>query len=197
MPADRAAPTRSDRDRFESLAMPHLAVLHRVALRLTRNGADAADLVQETFLRAYRTFASFREGTNERAWLFTILYSISANQHRARRRRPIEVSLDAPDTEERRETEIADWSGTERILSNPRLSWEGSEAARALASLPERFRLPVQMIDLEELSYEEAAGVLGCPVGTLRSRLYRGRRRLALALREVARAAGLEVDGTR
>jgi len=178
------------RERFEALVLPHLGSLYRVALRLTRNEADAADLVQETALRAYRTFANFEPGTNERAWLFTILYSIVANLSRARRRRPTEVSIDGEAERGRQPIEITDGAAEEEVLSNPRLTWEGSPAARALAELPSIFRLPVEMVDLEELTYEEAAAALGCPVGTLRSRLFRGRRRLAESLREFAREAG-------
>jgi len=178
--------------------MPHAAMLHRVARRRTRRAADAADLVQETFLRAYRTFDSFEEGTNERAWLLTILYSISSNLFRALRRRPLRVSLDAPSADgDRPRREIVDPEATEEILGNPRLSWEGSEAAKCLARLPAHFRRAVELVDLEELTYEEAAAALGCPVGTLRSRLFRARRRLAEQLGEVARAAGYAVEDAR
>ncbi|HEV8579414.1 MAG TPA: sigma-70 family RNA polymerase sigma factor [Thermoanaerobaculia bacterium] len=194
MRASLTAPSSRHRDRFESLALPHLAALHRVAFGLTHHSADAADLVQETLLRAYRTFANFAPGTDEKAWLFTILYSIAANKFRTRQRRPTEVSIEALEEQRQRAVEIADWRGQEEMLGNPRLAWEGSEVARALADLPEPFRVAVQLVDLGELSYEEAAAAAGCPVGTLRSRLFRGRRRLAAQLREVARAAGLPVS---
>lgn len=196
-PTPMSTESRDDdrRARFEALAMPHVGLLHRVARRRTRGVDDAADLVQETFLRAYRTFDSFEEGTNERAWLLTILNSISSNLFRALRRRPVRVSLDAPsEAIDRPAREIADPDATEEILENPRLSWEGSEAARCLARLPPRLRRAVELVDLEELTYEEAAAALGCPVGTVRSRLFRARRRLAEQLGDVARAAGYAVE---
>jgi RNA polymerase sigma-70 factor (ECF subfamily) len=179
----------NDRERFEALAMPLARPLYGFALRLTQRSDDAADLVQETFLRAYRTFASFRPGTNAKAWMFKILYSIHVNVALRRGRRPATTSMD--NAYEDGPMEIADWSGTAEILTNPAIDWEGSEVEREVSALPEEFREAVLLVDLGDLTYEEAAKVAGCPVGTIRSRLARARRRLAERLRDVARSRGL------
>jgi len=176
------------RRRFDELIRPLLGPLYGTALRLTRNESDAADLVQESCVRAYRTFDNFTQGTNARAWLFTILYSIHVNAYHRRRRRPTQVSIDAVDAGG--ELEIPDWSGTAAILGNPAIAWEGSAVERALARLPEPFRNVVVLVDLEELSYEEAASAMDCAVGTVRSRLHRARRALAIELRGLAETRG-------
>lgn len=196
---DASAATGADRrSRFEELAMPHVQALYRTALGLVRSPADAEDVVQETFLRAYRTFDGFEPGTNEKAWLFTILYSIVSNLRRTRRRKPQPRSLDEPtDDGESSPKEVVDWTGYEEILGNPRLHWDGSEAQRAVDALPEEFAEVVLMVDLVELTYEEAAAAIGCPVGTVRSRLYRARRRLASELRHLAATYGLTEGGGR
>lgn len=177
------------RDRFEALAGPLMPSLYAFALRLTREGEDAGDLVQETFLRAYRTFDNFRPGTNAKAWLFKILYSIHVNQAKRRHRRPPTVSIEGAGDQD--PLEIADWSGTTEILTNPAIDWDGSEVERELAALAEPFRQTVVLVDLLELTYEEAAEVFGCPIGTVRSRLARARRQLAGRLHDVARKRGL------
>lgn len=185
------------RRRFEALALPHLELLYRTALGLVREPSEAEDLVQETCLRAYRTFDNFEPGTNEKAWLFTILYSIVSNLRRSRRRKPPPGSLEeGAEDEGSPQREIVDWSGYEEIVSNPRLHWDGSQAQRAVGALPLEFAQAVLLVDLAELSYEEAAAVIGCPVGTVRSRLSRARRRLAGRLRELAASYGLEAGGT-
>lgn len=171
---------------FAAEAMPHVDRLYRVARRLLGNSEDAADAVQETLLRAFRTWSSFRAGTDSRAWLFTILYSISANRWHQRRRRPREVSLDA--LEERFERELASdtWEDPLARLEGGHHG-AGEAVDAALAELPPEFRATVVLVDLEELTYEEAAAALGCPVGTIRSRLARGRRLLAALLAEHVR----------
>ena len=196
-----ARPARSDsgrvraadrRRRFEDLALPHLDALYRRALGLLRKPADAEDLVQETLLRAYRTFDNFEPGTNEKAWLFTILYSIASNLRRARWRKPLPKSLDeTPGRDGAPPREIVDWTGYEKIVRNPKLHWDGSQAERAVRALPEDLAEVVLLVDLEELTYEEVAGVIGCPVGTVRSRLHRARRRLCGELWELAASYGL------
>lgn len=169
--------------------MPLMRPLYGFAARLTRRADEAGDLVQETFLRAYRTFDNFRPGTNARAWLFRILYSIHVNQARSRQRRPTTLSMEGAGEDE--PMEIADWSGVTEILTNPAIDWEGSEVERELSALPGVFRQAVVLVDLGELTYEEAAEVAGCPVGTIRSRLARARRQLATRLRDVALSRGL------
>ena len=175
------------RDDFERVALPVAPALYRTAHRLSRRPEDAKDLVQETFLRAYRTFDNFREGTNVKAWLFTIMYSIVANRWRAERRAPDEVAVD--DMESRFGAAIASTDrGPEQSLL-ARLD-AAPEVDRALRDLPDAQRATVLLVDVEELTYEEAAAALDCPVGTVRSRLARGRKQLFVTLTEYARRTG-------
>jgi len=176
------------RQRFESTALPLMQRLYNAALRLTRDADDAADVLQDTYFRAYRTFDNFRPGTNARAWLFTILYSVFFNR---RRRRQREVGpLPANELEQRFQLYVEQPS---HDAVGQTEAWGSSwppEVQRALAALPEKFRAAVLLIDVEELSYEEAATALECPMGTVQSRVYRGRRMLHSALAEYARRAG-------
>lgn len=174
MPDDRR------RDEFEATALPFARPLYSTALRLTGRGEDALEVVQETFLRAFRTFHNFRAGSNPKAWLFTILRSVNANRRRDDLRRPLLVPVD--DLDQRFTAHAA--------APPPEASPTTGEVERALATLPEEFRLAVLLVDVEELTYEEAADVVGCPVGTIRSRLARGRRGLAVALHDYAAQAG-------
>jgi RNA polymerase sigma-70 factor (ECF subfamily) len=183
--------TGAKRSRFEAAALPCARSLYNTALRLTHRPEDAKDLVQETFLRAYRTFESFVEGTNSKAWLFTILYSIFINAYRKKQREPQGLSIE--ELEERYHV----WLEATDAQANPLVAaqgserpWTSEEVEAALRQLPESFRSAVLMVDLEELSYEEAAAALACPVGTLRSRLYRARRLLFAALQGYARQTG-------
>jgi RNA polymerase sigma-70 factor (ECF subfamily) len=182
VPHDRTHGDR--RARFEQVALPVAPALYRTAHRLSRRAEDARDLVQETFLRAYRTFDSFQEGTNARAWLFTILYSIVTNRWRADGRLPDEVALDAMDLSSARALASPEPDAEQVLLRRLDAS---PEIDRALRALPETQRAAVLMVDVEELTYEEAAGILDCPVGTVRSRLARGRRQLLEALTDYAR----------
>lgn len=169
------------RGRFESEAMPHLRAVYGFALRLSRREEEARELTQDTFLRACNRFADFTPGTNCKAWLFSITYSIFVNLYRKSRRDPELVSIDE-----------SDWSGNAGIPATsgkpgyPAPARAATEAAveSALATLPEAFRSAIVLVDVEELTYEEAAGALGCPLGTLRSRLFRARKLLAAALRQ-------------
>lgn len=176
--------------RFEAEALPWLDALYHKALHLTRSPEQAADLVQETCLRAFRTFGNFTEGTNCRAWLFTILYSIFINQYRKGQREPDLVSLD--EWEETHQRELADpaWDAEFDGLLGAEQEWQEPEVAGALALLPPDFRAAVLLVDVEQLTYEEAAAVVNCPVGTLRSRLFRARRALFVQLRDYARLRG-------
>ena len=190
-PADRAGgPRGGDRGEFETLVLPLLPQLYRFALRLARNPDTASDLVQETSLRAYRTFSNFKPGTNARAWLFTILYSVFVNAYRKAEREPV-VSVEELEARFERRLELPDWKAHEQIIDNPRLAWGPTEVEQALAGLPDAFRMAVMLVDIDELTYEEAAGIMDCPVGTLRSRLFRGRRLLASELQDYARERGL------
>lgn len=168
------------RDEFESTALPLARSLYATALRLTGQADDALDVLQETFLRAYRTFDSFTRGTNAKAWLFTILRSVSANRRRHERRRPPLVSLD----------EVEERFGPLAGAGPPSGEPDHEEVGRALDRLPEEFRLIVQLVDVEGFTYEEAAGIIDCPVGTVRSRLSRARRALFVELRDYAKRSG-------
>lgn len=170
---------------FEQLALPHMAALHRTARRLARRPEDAADLLQETFLRAFRTFGNFRRGTNAKAWLFTILYSVFVNRyHRSR----LEPEATDPADLDTRFAAIVDPPADE-VIDALRGAW-APDVDVALAALPESFRTAVLLVDVGELSYEEAAAAASCPVGTLRSRLFRGRKALVVALADYARRRG-------
>lgn len=171
------------RDRFESLARPVAHALYGAALRMTRNPDDARDAVQETWLRAYRTFGNFVEGTNGKAWLFTILHSVLSNRRRKQASEPERVVLDEDGG--RYEAALADsrvWIARDATAA--------PEVEEALADIPGDYRMAILLVDVEDLSYEEAAAVLGCPVGTLRSRLHRARRALYTALHGYARRMG-------
>ena len=155
-------------ERFETEALPHLRALYGTAYRMTRNAHDAEDLVQETFLRAYRGFDRYEPGTNIRAWLFTILHRVRTDAFRRAGRSPqtVEMVDDGPAVPAPQEA-LA--SGAEDI-------------ERALAALPEVFRVAVVLRDVEDLSYDEIAGVLDVPIGTVMSRIHRGRALLRTAL---------------
>jgi RNA polymerase sigma-70 factor (ECF subfamily) len=155
-------------ERFETEALPHLRALYGTAYRMTRNAHDAEDLVQETFLRAYRGFDRFEPGTNIRAWLFTILHRARTDAFRRAGRSPQTV-------------EMID-EGPAVPAPQEALASGAEDIERALAGLPEVFRMAVVLRDVEDLSYDEIAGVLGVPVGTVMSRIHRGRGLLRTAL---------------
>src|SRR5687768_5920470 len=179
----------SDRRRaFEAEALPHLGRLWAAARRLARQDADAEDLVQETYLRAYRTFGNFAPGTNSRAWLLTILYSVFVNRYHRQRLEPESRPIEELEARAVRTLLAEDW---ERPLLEAAAAdaWGlGKTVAAALQGLPEVYRAAVLLVDVEELSYEEAAAALGWPLGTVKSRLARARRLLAAALADYARA---------
>lgn len=180
------SPAQDARAEFESIAVPHMAAVHRSARRLARRPEDAADLLQETYLRAFRTFANFRRGTNAKAWLFTILYSVFVNRYHRSKHEP--EPTDPSDLDQRFAAVVNAPLVTETLAALR--STLATEVEAALHQLPESFRAAVLMVDVEELTYEEAAAAAGCPVGTLRSRLFRGRKALVVALAEYARRQG-------
>ena len=167
----------ADQEKFAELATPYMSALYAAALRMTRNPSDAEDLVQETYLRAYRGFGGFREGTNLKAWLYRILTNTFINTYRAKKRRPDQVDLD--DVEDfyifRRlgGLEAADaerTAETEALAAMP-----DDEVKKALESIPEQFRMAVILADIEGFSYNEIADILGVSCGTVKSRLARAR----------------------
>ncbi|MCI0418633.1 MAG: sigma-70 family RNA polymerase sigma factor [Acidobacteria bacterium] len=177
----------NSRSQFEAVALPLMPSIYNAAWRLVHNEHDAADLVQDTFLRAFRTFGNFRPGTNCKAWLFTILYSIFINRYHQQRRRPNMVTLDELGDVVADPSAPAEFA---RLLNDGAIQWEDADVNEALNRLPEEFRLAVLLVDVEELTYEEAAASLQCPVGTVRSRLARARKALFESLQEYARERG-------
>ena len=183
----------ADRSTFAEQAEPFMAPLYVAALRMTRNPADAEDLVQETFLRAFRGFEGFEAGTNLKAWLYRILTNTFINQYRAKKRRPDETDLD--DVEDlylyRRlgglEAAAVGRSAEDELMD----FFTEVEVAKAVDGLPESFRLAVLLADVEEFSYKEIAEILDIPIGTVMSRLHRGRKLLQKELYDFASARGL------
>ena len=178
---------------FEAQAMEFMPALYSAALRMTRNAADAEDLVQETYLKAYRGFGGFEQGTNLKAWLYRILTNTYINSYRAKKRRPDESDLD--EVEDlylyRRlgglEAAAAGRSAEDELLD----IYTDDEVKRALEELPEQFRMAVLLADVEGFSYKEIADILEIPIGTVMSRLHRGRKGLQKKLWEFAVARGL------
>ncbi|HEY4607604.1 MAG TPA: sigma-70 family RNA polymerase sigma factor [Ilumatobacteraceae bacterium] len=181
----------ADRAEFTKDAMQYAPQLYSAALRMTRNASDAEDLVQETYLRAYRSYASFEQGTNLRAWLFRIMTNQYINSYRARQRRPIETDVD----------DIEDLYLYHRIGSLGAASrsaedtlfdmFTDEEVKTALEELPETFRMPVLLADVEGFSYKEIAEMTDVPIGTVMSRLHRGRKAMHKKLYEFAEQRGL------
>jgi RNA polymerase sigma-70 factor (ECF subfamily) len=170
---------------FEEVALVHLDALYQIALRLTGSRAEADDVVQEAYLRAYRSFDRFNPGTNCRAWLFTILRNAFLNRLRAGRREILEADMDQ--REPAPERPAAGEPSPEETFFQTVLH---GDVDRALKALPLVFREAVILADLEGLTYREVSEVLGCPIGTVMSRLSRGRRLLRAALGQFAREHG-------
>ena len=183
----------ADQANFEDDAMQYAQQLYAAAMRMTRNPADAEDLVQETFLKAYRAYHTYTEGTNLKAWLYRILTNTYINRYRKLSRRPTEVDLGEVEdlylyrrvsTEGTRE---ASRSAEEEVLSG----FVDSDVKQAIEALPEHFRLPVLLADVEGFSYKEISDIMDVPIGTVMSRLHRGRKALQKALWEFASERGL------
>jgi len=176
----------ADQADFERDAMQYTRQLYSAAMRMTRNPSDAEDLVQETFLKAYRAYHTFEEGTNLKAWLYRILTNTYINKYRKESRRPSEVDLGAVEDlylyRNIGSEELVEAAGTteERVLDG----LVESDIKKAVEDLPENFRLPVLLADLEGFSYKEIAEILDIPIGTVMSRLRRGRKSMQKALGE-------------
>lgn len=173
---------------FENQVLQHLDMMHAVALRLTRNAADADDLTQNAVVKALRFHEHFQEGTYIKAWLLTILRNTFINDYRRRVRRPVTVELNGTEAAEPVQPEPAVRVHAERADLMELLD---DEVKKAIDSLPPDFRGAVIMADLEEMSYKEIAEIMQCPLGTVMSRLYRGRKMLREQLQEYARERGL------
>lgn len=182
-PAPTPAPTPVDakRESFEREALVHLDALYRVARRLTGNPADADDLVQETILKAYRAWEQYEQGTNAKGWLLTILRNAFINEYRRRVRHPETVDIDAIEpfaVFDQVQDDDPQGKFFDRIVDD--------QVLRAVDQLPESFRETVVLSDVEGMSYQDVAKILGVPVGTVKSRLFRGRQLLQKELYDYA-----------
>lgn len=189
--AAQACPTlarMADPSTFADDAMPFMDALYTAALRMTRNSADAEDLVQETYLRAFRGYGRFEEGTNLRAWLYRILTNTFINSYRSKQRRPDESDLaDVEDLYLYRRLGGLESSQRGRSAEDELMDLvTDGEVKAAVEALPERFRMPVLLADIEGFAYKEIAEILDVPIGTVMSRLHRGRKALQKALWDFA-----------
>jgi RNA polymerase sigma-70 factor, ECF subfamily len=177
---------------FEEQALPFMDQLYAAAMRLTRNPADAADLVQETFVKAYQAFGQFQQGTNLKAWLYRIQTNTFINNYRKNQRNPYQGTID----------DLEDWQlgGAESVTQSTSTRSAEAEAIDhlpdsavkdALQAIPEDFRMAVYFADVEGFSYQEIADIMKTPVGTVMSRLHRGRRMLRELLADYARERGI------
>lgn len=186
-------PAAAKKALFETQALPFMDQLYAAAMRMTRNPADAADLVQETFIKAFQAFEQFQQGTNLKAWLYRIQTNTFINIYRKKQRDPYQGTID----------DLEDWQlgGAESATSTTTRSAEAeaidhlpdSAVKDALQSIPEDFRLAVYFADVEGFSYQEIADIMKTPVGTVMSRLHRGRRMLRDLLSDYARDRGIAV----
>ncbi len=184
-PSYDAGVTDERRARFDAEALVHLSAVYSAAYRLTRDVDRARDLSQDAMLRAFRAFDTYTPGTNARAWLLRIVYSVFVNQYHHDRRAPATQSIEALEMQH----------GFEPVSPSAPVpdpwqpeGWSEPAVRDALDALPDDFRATVLLVDVEELSYEEAAVVMTCAVGTVRSRLFRARRLLGASLRTLALA---------
>ena len=186
----------SAKEQFTSDAMQYAPQLFSTALRMTRNRSDAEDLVQETYIKGWRSFHTFQDGTNLRAWLFRIMTNTYINKYNAQKRKGTEVELD--DIEELflyKRLGSIDQSQLSSSAEDQMLElFTDDEVKNALEELPEDFRMPVLLSDVDGFSYKEISEMLEIPIGTVMSRLHRGRKAMQKMLYEYARERGLIVE---
>ena len=173
---------------FEAAAVPFVDALYNTALRMTRNPQDAEDLVQETYLKAYKYYDKFTEGTNFKAWLFRILKNTFINSYRKRQQEPPQSAFD--EIEDSFESQVSSDGSIPNPEEDALENVLDEDVQRALDALPDEYRMVVILADLEDFSYQEIAEILEIPVGTVMSRLYRARRRLEAEMLRYAQEHG-------
>ncbi|WP_026196109.1 sigma-70 family RNA polymerase sigma factor [Corynebacterium lubricantis] len=180
--------------RFTEEAMPLLDQLYGGALRMTRNPQDAEDLVQETYLKAYKAFDSFKPGTNLKAWLYRIMTNTYINTYRKKQRRPLETSADEVTDHQLYTTSNHDSTGLQSAEVEALKNMPDSQITEALNSLSDDYRMVVYLADVEGMAYKEIAEIMDTPLGTVMSRLHRGRKQLRGLLKDVAAEKGIGLD---
>ncbi|ART21805.1 RNA polymerase subunit sigma [Corynebacterium striatum] len=194
---DVATETISAKERqrlFEEQALPLLDQLYGGAMRLTRNPQDAEDLIQETYLKAYNNFGSFKQGTNLKAWLYRIMTNTYINSYRKAKRRPSESSADELSDFQLYTTSGHDSTGLESAEVEALKLMPDLTISEAMNDLPEDYRMVVYYADVVGLAYKEIAEIMDTPLGTVMSRLHRGRKLLRVALKDVAREVGIGLN---
>lgn len=196
MPNDNT--NQDKKQRFEGLFLPLMDNLYNLAMRMTRNQGDAEDLVQEAYLKAYRFFDHFQEGTNAKAWIITILTNTFRTKYRKTQKEPDQVDFDAvenfflvdelkPAIYPANKSEARDSNEITELLK----AYVSDDVIKALENIPEQFRMAVLLSDVERFNYQEIAEIIGASVGTVKSRIFRGRKLLQKQLYELAKERGI------